>query len=120
LQYVNLLCAHDQTPGLREFSEAFFKACGVVNGQERESSNYVGGVYFKGSRDGAEYTVSMSDEEGNVDLPVWVQVSADMEEDGALDNAVGQVVRARLLPEGFRVARMVNFGKRGEQRIDFA
>lgn len=120
MQYVNLLCAHADKPGLREFAEAFFDASGIVDGQERESSNYVEGRYFKGSRDGAEFTVSLSDEEGNEDLPVWVQVAANVDADGALGDAVNRVVRERLLAAGFRVAGMVNFGKRGEQRVDYA
>jgi hypothetical protein len=120
LQYVNLLCAHAAKPSLREFAEAFFDAAGIVDGQERESSNYVEGRYFKGSRDGAEFTVALSDEEGNEDLPVWVQVAAHLDADGALDDAVSRVVRERLLAAGFRMARMVNFGKRDEQRIDYA
>lgn len=120
MQYVNLLCAHADKPSLREFAEAFFDAAGILDGQERESSNYVEGRYFKGSRDGAEFTVSLSDEEGNEDLPMWVQVAANLDADGSLDDAMSRVVRERLLVAGFRVARMVNFGKRGEQRIDYA
>lgn len=120
MRYVNLLCAHLGTTGLSEFAEAFFKAAGIVDGQERESSNYVEGRYFKGSREGAEFTVSLSDEEGNEDLPFWVQVAADVSADGFLEDAVSRVVQERLVVEGFRVARMVDFGKRGEQRIDYA
>ena len=119
MQYVNLLCAHAEKPSLREFAEAFFGTVGIVNGQERESSNYVEGHYFKGTRDGAEFTISLSDEEGNEDLPVWVQVAHDLDAD-ALDDAVNRVVRERLLAAGFRAARMVNFGRRDEQRIDYA
>ena len=62
--------------------------------------------------------MSLSDEEGNEDLPEWVQVAASVDTDGALDDAVNRTVRERLLAAGFRVARMVNFGKRSEQRVD--
>lgn len=120
LQYVNLLCAHAETTSLREFAEAFFDAAGIVDGQERESSNYAEGRYFRGSHEGAEFTVSQSDEEGNEDLPFWVQVVANVSADGTLEDAVNRVARERLIAAGFRVARMVNFGKRGEQRIDYA
>ena len=53
-------------------------------------------------------------------LPVWVQVAANLDADGALEDAVSRVVRERLLAAGFRLARMVNFGKRDEQRLDHA
>lgn len=90
-----------------------------MDGQERESSSYVEGRYFKGSRDGVEFTVALSDMEGDEDLPMWVQVAGNMDADGALDDAVSRVVRERILAAGFRVARMVNFGRRDEQRIEF-
>lgn len=120
MHYINLLCAHVETPSLRRFAEAFFDATGIVNGQEKESSNYAGGHYFKGSNELAEFTVSLSDEEGNEDLPFWIQVVADVSADSTLEDAVSHVVRERLAGAGFRVARMMNFGKRGEQRIDYA
>ncbi len=119
MQYVNLLCANTKTPSLREFAEAFFHTTSIMNGQERESSNHADGRYFKGSLEGAEFTVSLSDEEGNEDLPFWVQVAANVGESSALDDAVGRVVRERLIAAGFQAALMVNFGKRGEQRIDY-
>ena len=50
---------------------------------------------------------------------MWVQVAADLDADGALDDAVSRVVRERLLPAGFRVAQMVKLGRRDEQRIDY-
>lgn len=119
MQHVNLLCAPSETTSLREFAESFFNAVGIVDGQERESSHYADGHYFKGSCVGAEFMVSLSDEDGNEDLPFWVQVAADVSGGGALEDVVNRVVKERLLAAGFRVARMVNFGKRGEQRIDY-
>jgi len=120
LQYINLLCAHSEKPDLREFAKTLFDALGIVGDEERESSNYAEGRYFKGSRDGAQFTVSLSDEAGNDDLPVWVRVSDNVSPDGALEEVVSRVVRERLIAAGFRVARMTNFGKRGEHRIDYA
>lgn len=119
MQYVNLLSAHTETTSLREFAEAFFNAAGILNGQERESSNYLGGRYFRGSNESAEFTVSLSDEEGNEDLPYWVHVAGHSSTDGALEQEVSLVVRERLIAAGFQVARMVNFGKRDEQRITY-
>ena len=94
----------------------------IVQAIGEAAQPYVEGHYFKGARDEAEFTVSLSDEEGNEDLPVlvWVQVAANLDADGALDDAASRVVRERLLTAGFRVARMVNFGRRDEQRIDYS
>lgn len=120
MQYVSLLCAHDEYPGLREFAESFFNAVGVVDGQERESLNYAQGRYFKGSHEGKEFNVSMSGDEGNDDLPVWVQVAANVSAGPSLEDAVSRMVLERLVRAGFRVARVENFGKFGEQRFDYA
>ncbi|ALV05664.1 hypothetical protein [Roseateles depolymerans] len=119
MQYVNLLCAHAEKNSLREFAEAFFGAVGIVDGQERESANYAEGHYFRGTHDGTKFTVSLSDEEGNEDLPVWVQI-VDKVDAHALDDVVSHLVRERLLAVGFRVARLVNFGRRDEQRIEYS
>ena len=119
MQHVNLLCAHAGTPSLREFAEAFFDVIGVVDGQERESSNYAEGCYFKGSHDGAEFTLALSDDEDNEDLPFWVQITLNTTESARLEDAVSRLARERLIGAGFRVALMVNFGKRYEQRIDY-
>jgi len=116
---VNLLCAHVNKLGLREFAETFFHVAGITDFQERESSNYPEGHYFVGYHDGAEFTVSLSDESGHEDFSVWVQVTADVSEDGAAESLLNRNVREKLIVAGFRMARMENFGKRGEQRIDY-
>ena len=55
-----------------------------------------------------------------MDLAVWVQAAADVGEDGTLDDVVNRLVQEGLVTAGFRVARMVNFGKRGQERIDYS
>ena len=119
MQYVNLLGTLEHCGGLRPFAKMFFDAVGIKDGVERESSNYVDGYYLKGSLDGLNFTVSLTDDDAHEDLPYWVQVAADMAEPDLLLAAVEQIVRQLALPAGFRFARIVNYGKRGEQRIDY-
>ena len=116
MQYVNLLGMHPGCEGLRPFAKSFFDALGVSDGEERESGNYVDGYYLKGSHDGMVFTVALSDESAHEDLPYWIHISAEV---GDLEAATSQLMRDKALPAGFRLAHIVNFGKRGEQRIDY-
>lgn len=117
---VNLLCAYAGTADLGEFAQAFFKFADIKEGQKRESSNYVDSRYYRGYAYGAELTVSLADEEGNDDLPFWVQIATTSHHAAdVLEGLVDCLVRERLLPAGFHVARMMNFGRQDEHRIDY-
>lgn len=119
MQYMNLLGAHADHTDLKPFAKSFFDALGISDREERESSNYVGGYYLKGSYRGIAFIVARSDEAAHEDLPYWIHISADMAKSDALEIAVSQLVRDKALPLGFRLAHIVNFGKRSEQRIDY-
>ncbi|CAB3759989.1 MULTISPECIES: hypothetical protein [Burkholderia] len=119
MQYVNLLGMHPSCEGLRPFAKSFFDALGVTDREERGSGSYVDGYYLKGSLDGMTFVVAISDEGAHEDVPYWIHISADLADPGALEGAVSQLVRDKALPMGFQLAHIVNFGKRGEQRIDY-
>jgi hypothetical protein len=119
MQYVNLLGAQEHCGGLRPFAKMLFDALGVKDSVERESSNYIDGYYLKGSLDGLNFTVSLTDDDAHEDLPYWVQVAADMSEPDLLIASVEQIVSQLALLAGFRFARIVNYGKCGEQRVDY-
>lgn len=40
--------------------------------------------------------------------------------EGALEGIANHIAIERIVPSGFRVTRMVNFSKRGEQRINYS
>jgi hypothetical protein len=119
MQYVDLLGMHLRSLGLRPFAESFFDALGIDDGEERESGNSVDDYYLKGSLENMHFSVAISDEYAHEDLPYWVHISADLVAPDALDDAVSQLMRDKVLPMGFKLARIVNHGKRGEQRIDY-
>jgi len=87
--------------------------------EERESSNFVGGHYFKGSDDLFEFTVCLSDEVDHEDLPYWVQVSERLPMADGFTDVVDRFVKEKLVPAGFRSARMNNLGKLDEERTDY-
>ena len=119
MKYLNLLGANTDTSDLEPFSKGFFSALGIDEYEQRESGNYVGGYYFKGKKGNLNYTLAVSDEDGNDDLPLWVQICGEDIEEAALEKQVESLIRNNLLPQGFRFARIVNFGKRGMQRVDY-
>lgn len=96
----------------------FFSAIGAETYEERESSNYVDGRYFKGTSGTTSATVSMAEEVDHADLPIWVQFIDDTVDEASLSQAVTSVIQTKLLPSGFKCARMLNFGRKDEQRID--
>lgn len=119
MQYVNLLGMHPGCVELRLFAKTFFEALGVNDGEERESDNYIDGCYLKGSLGGMIFSVAISDENAHEDVPYWIHISADVVTLDALEDAVSQLIRDKVLPMGFQLARIVNLGARGEQRIDY-
>ena len=119
MQYVNLLGAHGNQADFDSFAREFFLVIGVSEYGERESSNFVDGRYFKGTNNNLDFTISRSDEEEHADLPYWVQIAADMLTAEALVEVVDSIIRNKTVPAGFHFARMVNFGRRDEQRIDY-
>jgi len=119
MQYLNLLGSHPGCAGLRLFAKSLFDALGVDHRDERESSNYVDGYYFKGSLASMIFSVAGDDEDAHENVQYWIHISADLDTSETLEDAVSQLIRDKLLPMGFQLTRIANFGKRNEQRIDY-
>lgn len=115
---VNLLAAFGNDVDVETFAMTFFPAIGAENYEERESSNYIDGRYFKGVTGTTLATVSMAEEMDHSDLPVWVQFTDDALNEASLNEVVISIIQTKLLPSGFKCARMLNFGRGNEQRID--
>jgi len=107
-QEVDLIANRDGTETLQSFAAAFFDAFGIVAHEERESDNYTGGAYFIGAGEGLEINISISDDPRHEAMPYWIEVSTTN------TSALEKRVREQLLPRGFHVARVVNFGEPSE------
>lgn len=92
---------------------------GVSSFEERESGNYADGRYFRGANGLTVFTVALSDEPSNGDLPYWVHAKSNDGAPPSLDNYVDDLVRGKTIAEGFKFAKMIDFGKRTEVRIDY-
>ncbi|MDF7774032.1 hypothetical protein P1X14_02130 [Sphingomonas sp. AOB5] len=98
-----LAASHDDCADSAICASMVFDAFGASRREERESSHYAEGRYFRAE---TEIKVSMGDSDYD-DLPLWVIVSDS--EDGQAD---------RLKGAGFRVARLEAFGTVAEVRVD--
>ncbi len=65
------------TQPLEEFARRLFSRLGVAHFEERESSNYVEGHYFRGIAVGIEITVAYADEQGLQDYRFWVSLEPE-------------------------------------------
>lgn len=111
---INLLCDYKDLD-IKDFATKFFQSIGVVDWEERESSNYVDGIYFIGKMEGLQFKIALSDEVGNDDLRFWIFVECAQTFEEKLDN----LVRSNLQPMGIQVAKIINFGKKIQDRIDY-
>ncbi len=103
---------------LDSLAKKIFSLVQIDSYEERSSIHYVEERYYVGRTASVEVKVMLSDDSDNSDLPYWIRLSAidqkDLEE-AEIDN----MVHARFLPSGLRVARMENFGQVSEVRIDY-
>lgn len=110
MEQVDLIASHEGAETLGAFAAAFFGALGVAVHEERESENYTGGSYFVGRNEDLELNIAISDDPQHRDMPYWIEVLA------ASASVIDAQVRDRLLSQGFRVARVFNFGEASERR----
>lgn len=119
MQYVNLFGTIQGEEKLETFAEKFFSALGVSDFEERESGNYADGRYFRGTNGLIIFTVALSDESSNRDLPYWVHATSNDGVPPSLDDYLDDLVRGNLIAQGFKFAKLIDFGKRTEARIDY-
>ena len=116
---VNLLCSNKRLASLAEFSVDLFQKLSIVRFERRESSNYADGTYFRGKFDLGEVTVSLADEEGDEDLLYWVCIELAKDAGALSREIIDELVVDKLLTHGYSVARIEDFGKMNQRRIDY-
>lgn len=118
MNYFNLYCSDDFSQTLDDFARKLFKILGIETYEERDSSNYVDETYFVGHMPDRKVTVALIDEEGIDDLMYWVAME-NISDKPYTDQQLNSFVKEKLLPLGFRVAKIENLGKRNMLRIDY-
>ena len=119
MQNIHILSALIEATDLGSFAARFYFLTGVAAYEERESSNYLDGHYFRGSNDDLSFTIGRSDEAGYDAFPYWISIESVSLNSELFAKAVDQVVLESLLPNGFNVIRLVNFGKHDQERVDY-
>jgi hypothetical protein len=116
---ISLLCAYPSVNDPAHLSRRAEEALDGLALAERESSNYVEGRYFSGRYRQVSIELALSDTIEHDDLPYWIAIASyEMSED-KLAAFADTLVREKLLPHGFKVARFINFGRFDEQRLDY-
>ena len=119
MQHIDLLSSFGHQNSVEAFAAELFHILGVENYEERESINYEDESYFIVKIKDMTLKVSLSGDDEHSDLPCWIQFYSDTLCLSKLAAIVDDAVHGGMLPGGFRVARMFNFGRKDEQRVDY-
>lgn len=118
-QHVNFLAGGLPAHSLSEFAESVYAMFQISDFEERESSNYVDGFYFTAVSGTRIFKIMLSNSESHLDLPYWLRVSS-IDESKPFSNEEIDAIGKRLVQHGYKIARIVNPGQKGEQRFDYA
>lgn len=117
MTHVDLLIGTGGPTSLKDFATRFFEILRLADVELRESENYVEGHYFIAKNGPKTFRVMLSADIDHLDLPYWIQISStDAEPLRAVE--IDELAFA-LIRLGYRVARIVNFGRIDEKRIDY-
>lgn len=119
MESINLLGALNAENDLDVFATQFFAVVDATQIEERESSNYVDGRYFRGRVADVSFKVSWADLAGNEDLPFWIRIESDVPDSAILASMIDELIRSKAMLAGFHFARMLNYGTRNESRFDY-
>lgn len=113
-----LLAVPDHEQTLEAFAKNFFALVGINAYQERDSVHYVDEHYFVGVAGSVKFKVMLHDDEEHADLPFWVAIDSASQDPWSFD--LQSFVSSLLIPKGWKVAEIRNFGRVAiEQRLDF-
>jgi hypothetical protein len=109
--------SEDET--LDSFVRDLEKSIGCLPWEERESSNYVEGRYFRGLSLGLEVTVAVADsnEFKNYDFWLYFEPEIDCRIDQQFLAGLSDCVARRLVISDYEVFRPLNFGRLGNGGI---
>ncbi|MDQ1120689.1 hypothetical protein QE383_002997 [Pseudoxanthomonas winnipegensis] len=95
-----------------------YSAIGVKDFVQRESENYIEGVYFTAESGDAQIEIAMVDDEDAGDLRFWLSLDSSLE--GApFERLVECLAKGQLLSAGAKVARVYDFGKKTMKMVGY-
>jgi hypothetical protein len=118
MNIVNFLFAYPAVNDLSSLSRLIKQALGDIEFEERESSNYVDGRYFSGHIGSITVVLALSDETDHDDLTYWIAFKSDEVAEEELITLTDAIMKEKLLPLNFKIARFESFGRVDERRIN--
>lgn len=112
-----LLLRADASFDLSGFAEKFFAVIGAHDVEVRESSNYFNGEYFRAVCEGMRFTVSLNDEAELGGFAFSVQIEGQLVPREEFARVVDVLIKTKLLPCGYGVARLENAGQKNQYLI---
>ncbi len=119
MQYMDLIGAWDEKNNLDDFAKKFLALADISFIEERESSNYIDGRYFRGKVNDITFTVSLADLVDNEKFPFYVLIESYEVDLDVLEAMIDGLIRNKAIPAGFKFARIFNFGKSDESFVDY-
>jgi hypothetical protein len=104
--------AHDEAKNLTDAAKFLFSALNIENYEERESSNYYDGYYYKGVKNGIICTIYLSEDDV---LPYIISIDnlSDLSKT-ALKNYIQPIIESGK----FRLFYIENFAELNEKLVD--
>lgn len=108
--YLDLLAAKPAACDLKTFAHEVFNALELNGIEERESSNYPDGHYFRVSKNGLTVVIAISDEAIEPELPYAIHAKVESSGYARAEDFLEEMFRSALMPSGFRIAQMNDYG----------
>jgi hypothetical protein len=116
---MDLLMKRVPEESLEEVAHEVFALFGIGKFEERFSSHYVDDRYFVGQSNDLTVKVMLTDDGAHADLPLWIHLEPSGTTPESALQFIELLVKEKLLPRGYSVARLEEFGLTGEKRIDY-
>jgi hypothetical protein len=89
---------------LAQAASAIFRCLGILEFEERESTNYISGRYFSAAREPLSFQVTVEDDQGFDDYDFWLVLTLPVESRHPMNDLVMQTAE-KLLGCGFGVSQ---------------
>lgn len=109
--YADLFFDFSSASGIADAAFRAYSAIGMEDFVQRESSNYVEGIYFAAESEGVQIEIAIADDEDAGDLRFWLSLDSSLE-GAAFERLVERLAKEQLLSAGAKVARVYDFGKK--------
>lgn len=113
---VDVLFDNPTVKTLSQFAAVIADVLEIAEFEQRESSNYIDEIYFRGRSGKIEIEAALTDDVDHEDLPYWLYLSSSEISEAKIIEFIDLKVIDELLPLGFEAARIESFGLLNKER----